>query len=335
MINQIWKNSRCVTSCLLIGLIGGLLLFVIEQCQGLVWTPLFLYDVGIIQGLQVFGSFALGLLTIGAISFWIVKADTGKNINAVYRGILTGLSAGLTFLLINFGFFIFNFEFFYPFPKFMNTVPAFAFVLFGIMFFSLVLGGTGAYILNYWDQQQRASSLPIVKLPMWFSRRISQIFICFIFIFLFTIGPAMIAYSAIWVGIIRKTPDCCGVYFDTPSIGRVSNDSLELIQPHKKISEASDNRPDYYGWFPASPTHPASRFEIFVNGNDVSNASMIQNHGLHYTIDPPEGLNDPYHSRTILRSPDIVRNRTNPILLTVDEIFYSGNRSHVFENVEL
>lgn len=317
--NPIRKSLLPAEQCLGIGILGGLLLFAIEGFQKILWSPFSLYNIEIVSGMQMTGSFFLGLLIIGATSFRIIKADDENHFQTIYQGGLAGLGAGLAFFLT---------LSVYPgsFPLHSaSTIPVFVTALLEISVISLIFGATGAYFLYSWDNRQKLSSLSMLEL---FGGRAIQFLVVFIFILFFTIGPPMITYTLIWAGVYEQSYACGGMWNSPGLPSRIDADTIEVPQSHKQISD----KPDYREWFPAST--PRDRCEIFVDGIDVSNASIIQNQGLKDTIDPPGGLNDPYHRQTILKGPDFMGNHTNPVLISVDGIV-NGNRLHYFQNLEI
>jgi hypothetical protein len=268
------------------------------------------------------GSVILGLLIIGAISFNVVKTDEDNHSNAIYLGGLSGVFAGLAF-------FIALSTYLHSFPLHSAySIPSFVIALLEISVVSLIFGATGAYFLYFRGNQQKLLSWSMLKLPELSGGRAIQFLIVFIFILFFTIGPPLITYTLIWAGVYEKSYACGGMWNSPGLPSRVDIDAIEVPQSHKQIPD----KPDYREWFPALT--PRDRCEIFVNGIDVSNASIIQSQGLKDTIDPPGGLNDPYHRLTILKGPDFMGNSTNPSHITVDGIL-NGNRFHYYQDLPI
>jgi hypothetical protein len=320
MRNTIRKPLLLAAQCLVIGILGGLPLSAIEGFQKILWSPFSLYNIEIVSGLQMIGSFFLGLLIIGAISFRITNADDENHFQTISHGGLAGLGAGLAFFFI---------QFVYPgsFPLHSaSTIPIFIVGVLEISVISLIFGSTGAYFLKIWDHRQK--KLYILKRPGRFSGRASRFIIPFILIFLLTFGPPLITYTVIWAGAYEKSYACGGMWNSPGRPFRVSDDSIIVPQYHKQISD----KPDYHNWFPAST--PRNRCEIFINKIEMSNVSIIRGQGLQDTINPPEGLNDPYNRETVLKGPSFVGNGTNPPLITVDGIS-NGNRFHYYQNLEI
>ena len=257
----------------------------------------------------------LSFITIGMISARILKSGMSVDFDSLYRGFFTGFVTGITVFFCFYGnnFGLENFL-----------------LLFLITSISLLLGGIGAYIQYSWDQRKTISVLVTSKSPTRFGRRASPFAVSLILIGLVIIIPPVIAYAGIWTGIIEKSqPNLYCTDYEV-SVNRISNDSFEIIQHYKcnRNITAMNNEHPYRHWFPhgEDPKPPYKvNIEIFMDGKEVTNMSIIQNQGLQDTIDPNEGLNDPQFHRTVLKGPDFIFSTTNPRHIVVYRIF-NGNR---------
>jgi PKD repeat protein len=238
MINQTRRNFQeklsPVSLCLVIGILGGSLVFITEWWLGIIWAPATQYDVGIVMGFQRIGAFILGLLMIGVISHRIVRVGNENDFSVINRGILTVLFASMTILI---GLMMGS-------DSFPLGVPNLAFVTLVIVFASIILGGMGAYFLYFWDHREKLSPSLIPKWPVWAEGRKSQFVIALILIFLFIFGPPVVAYAGIWAGIIQKTQDCCGVVHSPGNPLSTGNDSIERNQSLKTKPGLVDNKFD-------------------------------------------------------------------------------------------
>ena len=141
-------------------------------------------------------------------------------------------------------------------------------------------------------------------------------------ILILLIFPA-ISYVGIVTGVIEHKYGCDScIYFDLVSVEKTGNNSVEIILRTEDPSTF---------WLPHEK-RPV--FTIFINGNDVSNATLLRKRGIAIAIDPPEGLKYQKGSRIIFSGPDLFNNGSDSDI-QVNEIFSQKYSRIIFNGTVL
>jgi hypothetical protein len=296
------------------------------RCLNMISMPFSEYVTGNLFGLQLLAFSIIGFIIFGTLSVRILKAEIADDSDYLYRGFFTGFITGVTVSFCFYG---------------NKPEPGSLLLTLLIASFSLLLGGTGAYIQYRRDQRKATSFQDLQNSPARFSRDTSPLAVLVILVGLVVIVPPVIAYTGIWTGIFEKSQLTLYRYcndYEGITVNRISYDSFEIIQPNKCMWNitAMNNEHPYRYWFPHAndPKPPYNvTIEIFTDGKEVTNKSIMQYQGLQDTIDPEQGLNDPQFFRTVLKGPDFIAETTDHRHIEIYSLYY-GKRSLLVDCVK-
>jgi hypothetical protein len=301
----------------LVAFIGPLL--IIDTISQIFWGPVVEYNRFVFQDFswnQKLFVFLAGNILLGHILIQLLGVEIRDKNEALLTGTLSGMVTGLVISSLVF------IEY--------SKIPADTFTYFKGMFpllcFLMILTSViiQVAIMNYWFKRFRRDSTGVSTTKNKITLRIMLFFSIIIIIFIIVLPPGF-AYAGIQSGMIERAPDDLAIT-DMVLVERQTSDSIKATQWSQTFHVT-----EQYPWLPARKI-PLKQplFQIFVNGKDVSNFSVISENRYPDEIHPPDGLIYGYGSNVTLSGPDFALNKTNPNQIRIVESFQDGRSGIIY-----
>jgi hypothetical protein len=329
------KTSIFITYVML-GFVEGLLLFGLNQGLQLFWTP-FIKFSSIFKSILLIQETLLFSLIFLGFGYLSVQMTTSEITNRHYKktaGVITGIVAGFLYTiftdyykavteLIGFQYYQqyvvpddpFHLKFYVSFLSSYEIVP----FLIIMILFSIIIHTLGAILFS--KVTSESERYPVEKKQVDSrSRKQSKAFLVFfcLGIIILLIFPGM-SYAGIMAGIIEHPYQCelC-LQIDAVSVERSGTDSLGITL------QTEDPSTDWI------PLEKRPVFTIFINGRDVSNATIIQKQGLAMSITPHDGLQYKKGSHVVIEGSDFFNNNSSPEVKII-EIFSPDHTTLIYD----